>query len=214
MKITKFVHACLLVEMPEPVNRTVLFDPGDKSGAALDIEALEFLDDIVITHMHPDHFDIELVKKIVAKFPHVRITTTAETVTTLGEQGITASNQPAEGLMFFESPHEIVRPFMDADPPQEIGVHYLEMLSHPGDSHGFHETKPILALPVQAPWGSLVDAVNLAFELQPKHILPIHDWHWSDEARSAIYDRLEIVFAEQGIVFHKLQTGQPIVIDV
>lgn len=43
MKITKFVHSCLLIEMPEPVNRTVLFDPGSFSEDALNIDKLEHL---------------------------------------------------------------------------------------------------------------------------------------------------------------------------
>jgi len=191
MKITKFVHSCLLVEMPEPVNRTTLFDPGEMSVDALDVDALEFLDDIIITHGHSDHFDLGLVKKLVTKFPAVRITATPEVVTQLSEAGITATAAASDGIVFFDSPHEIIRPLFDNDPPQEIGVHYLDMLSDPGDSHSFHETKPILALPVQAPWGSARAAVALALELRPRHILPIHDWHWSDVARASSYDKFE-----------------------
>jgi hypothetical protein len=44
--------------------------------------------------------------------------------------------------------------------------------------------------------------------------LPIHDWHWRDEAREQTYGMFERVLAEQGITFHKLQTGQPVEIDV
>lgn len=214
MKITKFVHSCLLVEMPDPVNRTALFDPGGMSVEALNVDSLEFLDDIIITHGHGDHLSPELMKSLVAKFPSVRITAPQEVVDQLAEQGITASSQPSDGIVFFDAPHEVIRPFFDADPPQEIGVHYLDMLTDPGDSHSFTETKAILALPVQAPWGSTVDAVKLALDLKPKHILPVHDWHWSDAARTDTYDKLEKLFATQGITFHKLQTGEPIVIEL
>ena len=58
-----------------------------------------------------------------------------------------------------------------------------------------------------------VAAINLALELKPKHVVPIHDWHWSDAAREQMYDRLEQILGEQGITFHKLQTGQPVNID-
>ena len=64
MKITKFVHSCLLVEMPAPISRTALFDPGVWS--TVDVNKLEYLDDIIITHEHGDHFDPELVKKLNA----------------------------------------------------------------------------------------------------------------------------------------------------
>ena len=92
MKITKFQHSCLLVEMPEPVNRTALFDPGVMSESALDIEALVYLDDIIITHSHPDHYHVPLVQALYAKFPKVRITAPADVVVDLKEHGISASS--------------------------------------------------------------------------------------------------------------------------
>lgn len=214
MKITKFVHSCLLVEMPAPVNHTALFDPGNYSEGALDIDALEYLDDIIITHEHQDHFHLPLIERLVAKFPSVHITAPDEVVQKLRLEGLQASSEPGEGIELFESPHEVIRPYFDTDPPQEIGVHYLSRFSHPGDSHSFKESKEILALPVQAPWGSTVNAVKLALDLQPKYIIPIHDWHWSDEARRSVYGRLENLFAEHGITFYKPETGQPIVLDV
>lgn len=210
MKITKLVHACLLVEMPAPVNRTALFDPGVYS--TVDVDSLEYLDDIIITHSHADHFSIDLVKSLVAKFPDVHITAPDEVVTQLNAESIPATSAASEGIAFFSSPHEAIRPLFEADPPQEIGVHYLDVLSHPGDSHSFVETKSILALPVQAPWGSTVDAAKLALELKPKYVIPIHDWHWSDAARETLYAGLEKRFAEQGITFIKAINGEPFVL--
>jgi L-ascorbate metabolism protein UlaG (beta-lactamase superfamily) len=214
MKITKFVHSCLLVEMPGPVNRTALFDPGIMSEAALDVSQLEFLDDMIYTHSHSDHLSVPLLKQLVAKFPQVRITAPTEIVDILAGEGITASDQPSEGIVLFDSPHEAIRPYLDSDPPQQIGVHYLDLLTDPGDSHSFDETKAILALPVQAPWGSVRDAVALGLRLKPRYIVPIHDWHWSDDARNQAYDKLENLFGEQGISFTKPQTGVPFVLDV
>lgn len=213
MKITKFVHSCLLVEMPAPVNRTALFDPGGMSETALSAHQLEYLDDIIYTHNHGDHFHLPLLRNLLQQFPEVRITAPTELVEQLRGEGIAASDQPSDGIVFFDSPHAKLKPFYDSEPPQAIGVHYLDMLSDPGDSHEFSETKAILAMPVQAPWGSPRRAVELALELKPKHVLPIHDWHWSDDARRSSYDIMEQVFAQAGITFHKLETGQPIVID-
>lgn len=59
-----------------------------------------------------------------------------------------------------------------------------------------------------------VKAINLALELKPQHILPIHDWHWHDQARKSSYDRMEQIFSEQGITFHKLVDGQSVDIEV
>jgi L-ascorbate metabolism protein UlaG (beta-lactamase superfamily) len=209
MKVTKYVHSCLLIETPE---RIALFDPGVMSTPSLSVDQLIGLDDIFITHAHQDHFDIEFIRKLVTKFPDVRITSTPEVVAQLKDAGMSASDQAPEGVTFFDSPHESVKPLFPQ--PQEIGIHYLDTFSDPGDSHSFHETKAILALPVTAPWGSTIRALNLALELKPQHVVPIHDWHWSEEARQQMYGMLEAQLKEQGITFHKLQTGEPVDIDV
>ncbi|HWB39018.1 MAG TPA: MBL fold metallo-hydrolase [Candidatus Saccharimonadales bacterium] len=208
MKITKFVHSCLLVETPE---RVAIFDPGMMSKDAFNFDILNRLDDIFITHMHGDHMDPEFISQLIAKFPTVTITAPQDAVEELARQGIKASTSLPAGVALFDSPHESVQPMFPA--PQEYGYHFLDVLSDPGDSHSFTETKSILALPVQAPWGSSVRAMNLALELQPKHVLPIHDWHWRDEARAQMYSRFEEVLGEKGITFHKLETGQPVEID-
>lgn len=210
MKITKLVHSCLLVEMPAPINRTALFDPGVMGN--VDADSLQYLDDIIITHGHADHFDLEVVKKLVAKFPDVRITAPDEVVQQLNSESIPATSAASEGIVFFESPHENVQPLYPQ--PQEIGVHYLDKLSHPGDSHSFQETKAILALPVTAPWGSMIKAAQLGLELKPRYIIPIHDWHWNDDARKGSYEHLEKLFGDAGITFIKAVNGEPFVLDV
>ena len=209
MKITKFVHSCVLVETPEGV---ALFDPGMMSEAALKVEEIERLDDIFITHVHGDHFSLPLIKQLVAKFPNVRITATPETVAELAKDGIKASDQPPASATFFDSPHESVAPLYPQ--PQEIGVHYQGVFSHPGDSHNFHETKAVLALPITGPWGGSIRALNLALELKPHFVVPIHDWHWRDEAREDAYNNFEKTLGKQGITFLKLQTGEPVTIEV
>lgn len=209
MKITKFVHSCLVVETPE---RVAVFDPGVYS--TLDVTALPRLDDIFITHVHADHLDLALLKRLIAKFPEARITTTPEVASQLTPEGIQAETKAPAGTQLFASPHEHIRPYFSSEPPQQTGIHYLDVLSHPGDSHSFKETKAVLALPVQAPWGSVVGATRLGLELKPKYIVPIHDWHWSDEARTGTYEQLEQVFAERGITFIKAVNGESFELDV
>lgn len=212
MKVTKFVHSCLLVEVP---GRTALFDPGSFSGEALTrflgSGGPERLDDIFITHVHADHCDPDLVRKVVDKFPDVRVTGTSEVVAELAKVGVRAGDQPIDGVSFFEAPHEAI---FTPGVPQNFGIHYLDKLSDPGDSHSFSETKAVLALPVQAPWGSAVAAFNLAVKLKPRHVLPIHDWHWNDQARDWMYSMFGNGLGERGIEFHELETGKPIEIDI
>lgn len=212
MKITKFEQSCLLVEMPAPINRTTLFDPGMMSEAVLDVANIEYLDDIIITHSHGDHLSLKLVKALVAKFPAVKITAPADAVDMLEKEDITANSDASEGIAFFDAPHEPVEPLFPT--PEQLGVHYLDLLTHPGDSHSFSESKTILALPVTAPWGATVTAINLALQLKPRYILPIHDWHWRAEARDQMYGGMEQLFAKHDMTFVPLKTGEPVVLDV
>ncbi len=208
MKITKYVHSCLLVETPD---RIAIFDPGAMSYSAFNINALDKLDDIFITHIHQDHLHLPFIQELVDKFPDVRITSTKEVVEMLKNEGIKASSEAPEGVSFFDSPHENVKPLFPQ--PEEIGINYLDLLSDPGDSHSFTQTKKILALPITAPWGGSIRALNLALDLKPKYIIPIHDWHWSDEARKSTYERFEKVLGKEGITFYKPETGQAIEVD-
>src|SRR5437868_6720140 len=120
MKITKFVHSCLLVETPD---RVALFDPGTMSSPNININNLSRLDDIFITHVHADHQDANFIKQLIAKFPTVRITTTNEVVKQLATEGVKATTTPPAGVEFFDSPHENVKPVFPQ--PEEIGIHYL-----------------------------------------------------------------------------------------
>jgi L-ascorbate metabolism protein UlaG (beta-lactamase superfamily) len=212
MKITKLAHSCLLVEMPEPVSRTLLFDPGEMSAERVRQADLKFLDDIVITHEHADHFDPQLVQELVHQFPDVRVLAPQAIVDKLAEMDVKASTQPSEDLALFESPHEAVEPIFPQ--PQQIGVHYADKLSHPGDSHHFLETKVVLALPITAPWGTMIDAAKLAAKLKPQYVIPVHDWMWKDEWRLNMYAGLAKYFEGQGITFLQPVDGEPLLLDV
>lgn len=108
MQITKYVHSCLVVEHE---NRTVIFDPGKMSEQALYSAEVNKLDDIFITHEHADHMSIPLIKRLLEKFPDVRITSTPQVVSILAGEKIVASDKPPEGVVFFSSPHEGNLPF-------------------------------------------------------------------------------------------------------
>jgi len=209
MKVTKYIHSCLLVESD---GKVAIFDPGSMSRQAFDINTLNQLDYIFITHIHADHMDLDFIKDLVSKFPEVKIISTEEVIKELAKNNITAQSKPTSDVSFFDSPHENVQPLFSQ--PQEIGIHYLNKLSNPGDSHSFKETKEVLALPITAPWGSSINALKLALELKPKYIIPIHDWHWSDAARKQSYNGYAQLLADKGITFYKPETGVPIEIPV
>lgn len=212
MKITKFTHSCLLVETTKRVG---VFDPGSFSWDAgqFKVENLSRLDDIIITHEHADHMHLPFIQKLIAAFPQATIITTAAAADQLRQAGITNVVTASHGeVSLFSADHESTEPL--GPTPQNTGVHYMNMLTHPGDCHHFSETKKVLALPITAPWGSIMRAAQLGVELKPQYIIPIHDWHYRPEALFGFYDRLEAFFAQRNITFLKMKDGESHTIDL
>jgi len=205
MKITKYVHSCLLIE---DADYTAIIDPGIFSwdSGLFNTEILARLDDIIITHEHPDHMALPFIQALRAKFPNVEITTTPAAAAILTQQGLENVTTMSHGKVeLFATAHESNAPL--GETPQNTGVHLAGIVTHPGDSHHFTETKAVLALPVTGPWGSVMAAAQLALDLKPRVIVPIHDWHWNDSARQQLYERLAAFFAEHDITFVKTQDG-------
>lgn len=206
MHITKYLHSCLLVEEQ---GKTMLIDPGNFTYNAhvFAVDKLEKLDYILITHEHEDHFYLPFVKEILQRFPDVTIITNPSIVAILEKEGITAASEENEDVKLDVIAHEKL---WDKEPPQNAVFKIFGKLVHPGDSLHFTTTGDILALPLQAPWGSTTQAVEKALEMQPKVIIPIHDWHWKDEVREAMYDRLTGFFKEKEIEFKNVKTGETV----
>lgn len=201
MKITKFIHSCLLIEES---GKKVLIDPGNYSQEVLDISKIGYLSYLLITHEHQDHMYLPLIKEILKKFPDVKVISNQSVAGILGAEGISVSTQGDGLIQIEEVPHEKV---FGNIPPQNTLFRIAGKLTHPGDSYSFTSTTEVLALPVTAPWGSTTDAALLAEKLKPKVIVPIHDWHWNEKARQNMYKRLEDYFGSFGIKFMGLQTG-------
>lgn len=209
MKITKYVHACLLVETG---TQNILVDPGQFSweSGLVSVDALPQLDAVVITHEHFDHFHPPFVAAVLKKFPGVSFVTTPSVASKLHDMGaVRIFSDSIEGIeVFSKKRHASLEPLSRT--PENIAVHIADKLTVGGDRQDLEETKEILALTVTAPWGSMIAAVGMAQRLKPKVIVPVHDWHWSDEARAAAYDKLKEFFADHNIDFRKPTNGQAI----
>jgi L-ascorbate metabolism protein UlaG (beta-lactamase superfamily) len=205
MKISKHIHSCLLIE---DQGKTVLIDPGQYSfeAKALDLGSITKLDALLITHEHPDHFYLPAIKEILAKFPKTPIISNPSVVELLKKENITASSLGNEFVEIEEAPHEHV--FGVAQMPKNVLFRVFGKLTHPGDSEHYDLKTEVLALPVQAPWTATTAAVERAVKLKPKVIIPIHDWHWNEEAREGLYGRFVNYFKENGIDFKPLKTGE------
>lgn len=203
MKLTKLGHSCVLIETDD---RTALFDAGVWSDA-FDIDKIEHVDRIVYTHEHADHLDMSKLKQLVEKFPAAHVICNPEIRALIEAENIDVMiREDSACTTKFTSPHEKL-PIPGSTPPTENGYHFRDLFTHPGDSHSFTESKKVLAMPFIAPWGKTGDAVDKVIELAPEYVIPIHDWHYTDEARAWLEGLLTTAFEGHNIKLLSSDSG-------
>lgn len=206
MNITKHEHACVVVEEQ---GKKLVIDPGVYAASLRDLSNIVA---VVVTHIHPDHFDGELVQAIVAQNPGVKVFSTAQVAEALPAVPITAvTGGGAEtvdpfSLNFVGEWHAPVHG--DKPHDQNIGVVVNDRLYYPGDAL----TNPgvpveILALPVGGPWLKLGEAMDLLAALKSKQCFGTHDVHLSDIGHEATNGWLERLSQELGIIYSYLKPG-------
>lgn len=205
LKITKFDHSCVLVETDD---RVALFDPGGWSNYS--VNELPKIDRIVFTHEHGDHFDIDKLKGLLKLNPDAHIVCNSQIKKLIDDSDIAnvVVRSETQCCVPFESPHEEL-PVPGVQPPAEIGYHFKDVFTHPGDSYSFKESKQVLAMPFVGPWGSLKQGIAAVLELdvKPKYILPIHDWHFSDKGREWNDNMVRKVLESEGITVLSSNSG-------
>jgi len=205
VKITKYTHSCLYIEEK---GLKFLFDPGIYSVQnGLSTDLFQSLDYLLVTHEHEDHMDLDFIKKLTAKFPKIIIKTNSSVVNILREKKVNASFESDDIVRIDEISHEAM---FDKNPPLNVAITALNKITHVGDSFRSGITSEILAFPIQAPWGSYVEAMRKIIDLKPKYIIPIHDWHWKDEARIGFYKRSKEYLGQFDISFIDLDNNESI----
>jgi L-ascorbate metabolism protein UlaG (beta-lactamase superfamily) len=213
MLIRKFLHSCLLVEER---GKKLLFDPGTFSFVEKQLKPEDIgpVDVIVLTHSHPDHYFPGALKALCS-FQEAKIIANEEICSLLRQEGL--PNEPIKAgetkevagfkIQAFEAPHGR----MPLPVPVNLAFLINDRLFNPGDSldvQGIEHCK-ILALPIAAPWLTLVQALDFAKRLRPKQVIPIHDRVVSGIFIDRLYDIMVApTLQKEGISFHPLKLGQ------
>ncbi|MEO8217964.1 MAG: MBL fold metallo-hydrolase [Acidobacteriota bacterium] len=212
MRISKYIHSCLLVEKE---GTRILFDPGRFTFAEGGVSPEDFRDlsAVVITHQHLDHVDDASLKRIVNHNPGVRVLTNSAVRARLAESGIDAevfeegSRRVASvELKAIPATHEKI---LNAAIPQNTAFVLDDTLLHPGDSFNASldvcRGISVLALPVMAPWTTELQVAEFAVRLSPRQIIPIHDGYAKDFFLDSRYENFGKYFSSQGIEFVPLK---------
>ena len=110
------------------------------------------------------------------------------------------------------SDHADLSPWF-AEQPEHASFVVMDELLIGGDCHTLKSSygARILAGAINGgPWGSVVGFVKMIenMESRPEVVLPLHDWHWNEDARTAVYSRLPDVLTSLGSEFVPLVNGE------
>ena len=211
MKITKLVHSCLLIE---DGGKIAIIDPGQWSAQSglLNLDFLTRIDYILVTHAHIDHCDPLFIESIRDHSPESLIISNQTVIDELAKHGIHGAVSGPSEIHMATTTHAVFQSGQEAT--ENTIITLWNKLTHMGDSLHLVRPAPILALPITAPWGSLGMALDVAVQMQPQYVIPIHDWHLSDEGKVWYYQKAEEILAPKGIKFMPLSDGNTIEINV
>lgn len=174
MKLTKYAHACLVLEEQ---GKKLVIDPGEYTP---DFGALDNIAAVVVTHMHGDHFNKEHLDAILKANPDAQIFTTQEVADELRGKSVMVPEIYTDytagpfGLRFAGEVHAQIH--QGVPRPQNIGVLVNGSFYYPGDSFVApdHDVQT-LAVPASAPWLKIGEAMDFIQACQPKKVFPTHN---------------------------------------
>lgn len=208
MRITKFGHACVRVEHD---GVRVVVDPG----CFTDRAAVEGADAVLITHVHPDHYDVE----------HLRATSAAiHTIDQVAEAIAKDAPDLADRVHVVRPgdtldigvPVDVVgdkHAVIHSDYPRFDNSGYLLQLGgqavfHPGDSLTLPgRPVDVLLAPVSAPWLKIGEAVDFVRDVAAPRTLAIHDRVYSEVGLGMVETHMNNLALGEGRSFTRLADG-------
>ncbi|MEO5927730.1 MAG: MBL fold metallo-hydrolase [Patescibacteria group bacterium] len=204
MEITKFGHCCLLVREN---GLSVLIDPGTFTTRQNDQKDIDV---ILITHEHPDHLDIQSLKRIRENNPQAKIITNESVGLLLQKESIPfdilgpGQKTLQKGVLIegYGERHALMHSSIQAI--KNTGYMIAERFFYPGDAFtSMAVPVEILALPVAGPWMRLLEAIDYALEIKPSACFPVHEGILKTPGSTHIYPPQ--VLEPKGIKFSILE---------
>ena len=185
MRLTHFGHACLLVETD---SARLLIDPGTFSR----VSAVTDVDAVLVTHQHPDHLDLALLRSVLAANPRARVIVDADTARAVEGLPLPSVAGPGDRLNFGSTTVDVLgglhAAVYGAVPGCTNNAYLIDdgALLHPGDSLFVPaQDVDVVAVAIDGPWLKLAEAVDYVQAVGPRVAVPIHEGETTDPAKYA-----------------------------
>ena len=201
--IRRLTDSCLLVTTDSDAT---LFDPGFHTfdGDDVDLESIGEVTRVFITHEHGDHVKPEFVRWLIDRGSDLRVHSNPAVAALLTPHQIEVSTSVPEGVSVEDVLHEVI-PNGTAPPNRAFTIDGV--MTHPGDSRQPERSAPVLALPLLVPWDSTTGAVEFARRLEPRQVVPVHDFYLSATGRRWVTGMVRAVLGSDGIELVDLDWG-------
>lgn len=200
--IRRLTHSCLLVTGD---NGTVMLDPDQFTwtSGVVDLESIGDVQRVLVTHEHGDHMHPDFIKWVRDRGTDVTIHGNPRVKELLAEQDIEVSTDNPPGVTAEDNLHGALPNGMQ--PPNRAFTY--AGVTHTGDSFELSACGDVLFLPLIVPWGQTRVGVQLVEKLQPKQVIPAHDFYLSDGGREFIYGVAGGAISATGAEFVPLTYG-------
>jgi L-ascorbate metabolism protein UlaG (beta-lactamase superfamily) len=202
-KIRRLTDSCLLVASD---SAATLFDPGFHTfgSGEVDLDTIGDVSRVFITHEHGDHAHPRFIAWLLDRGTDIQVFSNEAVAALLAPHDIVVNTSVPEDTSVEDVLHEVI-PNGNAPPNRAFTIE--DLFTHPGDSRQPSRSGPILALPLLVPWGSTTGAVQFARRLEPRQVIPVHDFYLNEKGRRFITEMAGSVLAEDGIELVKLDWG-------
>ncbi|HVZ75882.1 MAG TPA: MBL fold metallo-hydrolase [Candidatus Paceibacterota bacterium] len=176
MKITKFGHCCMLIDID---GVKILTDPGSFTTEQNDVTGL---DAVLITHSHGDHYHADSVPHLKNNNPDAIFVTNAEVGELLKKENVEftkvgdGEKTDVKGISIegFGTKHAEI--YGDMGQVENTAYLVAEKFYFPGDNFEIpRKSVDVLALPVAGPWLKIKDVINFAKEIKARTAFGVHD---------------------------------------
>lgn len=206
MRITKFGHAATRVERD---GHALVIDPG----MFTEPEAVDGVDAVLVTHEHPDHLDVERLRRAdapviagegVASALREQAPDVAERL-----QVVSAGDEVSAAGMRV-TVHGREHAVIHDDIPRIVNTAFCidDAVFHPGDSFTPPpHPVPTLLVPVHAPWMRLAEAVDFARAHAAGTAVAVHDGLLNDDGLTVTGRVLGGLLEASGQQYRRLAPG-------